>query len=175
MGYNYKIRVSLKGFEKKIKRTFIINDDVTIDHFCQAIITSMNGYLEHLYVLKYKDKYYICNEMEEDDVDEIKMNYLEISELMLKAKDKLELIYDFGDNWVFKISVSKVMPGHNEKNIELVAGIGKGIEEDCGGNWGLEDLIDGTSHYFHYDYNDFDLNQINEQLDQRYNAKKQKK
>lgn len=79
--------------------------------FAKAIITSMNGYLEYLYTLKYKDKYYI---------------------------------YDFGDNWVFKISVAKVIPGHNNKNIELIDGI----------------------------RDDFDINRINDELDKKYNMRK---
>lgn len=53
MVYNYRIKVTLKGFEKLIKRTFVINDNVKINDFCKVVITSMNGYLEHLYTLKY--------------------------------------------------------------------------------------------------------------------------
>jgi hypothetical protein len=172
MIYNYKIRVTLKGFEKQIKRTFIINDNVKINDFCNAIITSMNGYLEHLYTLKYKDKYYICNYMDKNDHNEIKMNNLRINKLMLEEKDKLELIYDFGDNWVFKISVVKVISGHNDKNVELIDGRGKGIEEDCGGSWGLIELINDKNNSWNYDYNDFDKDKINDKLDKIYNIRK---
>lgn len=172
MVYNYKIKVTLKGFEKQIKRVFIINDNVKINDFCKAIITSMNGYLEHLYTLKYKDKYYICEYMDKNDFDEIKMNSLRINKLMLEEKDKLELIYDFGDNWVFKITVSKVVTGHNNKNIELIDGIGKGIEEDCGGTWGLIDLINDKNNDWDYNYEDFDMNRINDELDKKYNMRK---
>ena len=49
MVYNYKIKVTLKGFEKQIKRVFIINDNVKINDFCKAIITSMNGYRTFIY------------------------------------------------------------------------------------------------------------------------------
>ena len=103
------------------------------------------------------------------------MNNLRISELLLEEKDKLELIYDFGDNWIFKISVAKVISGHNDKNIELIDGIGKGIEEDCGGTWGLIDLINDKNNSWNYDYDDFDINQINDELDKKYNMRKQEK
>lgn len=172
MVYNYKIKVTLKGFEKQIKRTFVINDNVKINDFCKAIITSMNGYLEHLYTLKYKDKYYICDYMDKNNYNEIKMNSLRINKLLLKEKDKLELIYDFGDNWIFKISVVKIISGHNYKNIELIDGIGKGIEEDCGGTWGLIDLINDKNNSLNYDYDNFDINQINDDLDKKYNMRK---
>lgn len=169
MVFNYKIKVTLKGFEKKIKRTFIVNDNVKIKDFCECIIISMNGYLEHLYELKYKDKYYICNYMDKNSSDEIKMNSLRISKLLLDEKDKLELIYDFGDNWIFKITIFKVMKGHNCKNIELIDGIGKGIEEDCGGVFGLGNVINDKDNQFNYDYEDFDISKINKCLDKKYN------
>lgn len=73
---NYKIKVTLKGFEKKIKRTFLVNDNIKIEDFCIAIINSMNGGLDHLYQLKYKDTYYICSYMEKNYYNEIKMNSL---------------------------------------------------------------------------------------------------
>lgn len=164
-----KVKVTLKGFEKEIKRTFIINDNMKINDFCKAIITSMNGDLEHLQTLKYKDKYYICDYMEKQSYNDIKMNNLRISKLMLGEKDKLELTYDFGDNWVFKISIAKIIDGHNNKKIELIDGIGKGIEEDCGGVWGLEDLINDKSNDWGYDYDDFDIKEINDELDKKYN------
>lgn len=169
---NYKIKVTLKGFEKRIKRTFLVNDNLKIEDFCKAIITSMSGDLDHLYSLKHEDTYYICSYMEKDRYNEVKMNSLRIGKLLLDEKDKMELVYDFGDNWVFKINVSKVYDGHNNKNIELIDGIGCGIEEDCGGIWGLEDLIDNPDNDWGYHYDDFDIKKINEMFDKYYNVRK---
>ncbi len=166
---NYKIRVTLEGVEKQIKRVFIINENVKIVDFCKAVIISMNGSLEHLYELKYKNKYYICDYMEKNGFDEIKMRSQRIGVLVLGEKDKLELTYDFGDNWVFKIDVVKVTSGHHEKNIDLIDGIGRGIEEDCGGVWGLEQLIDNKENDWDYDYNDFNLKEMSDKLDRLFN------
>ena len=109
--------------------------------------------------------------MDKNDYNEIKMNSL-INKLLLEEKDKLELIYDFGDNLIFKISVVKIISGHNDKNIELIDGIGKGIEEDCGGTWGLIDLINDKNNSWNYDYDDFDINRINDELDKKFNMRK---
>lgn len=110
--------------------------------------------------------------MERNNYNEIKMNSLRINKLLLEEKDKLELIYDFGDNWIFKISVAKVISGHNYKNIELIDGIEKGIEEDCGGTWELINLIDDKNIDWDYDYDDFDINIINDELDRNFNMRK---
>lgn len=169
---NYKIKVTLKGYEKLIKRTFIVNDNLKIDDLCTAIITSMNGNLDHLYALKYKNKYYLCDYMDKSASNEIKMNSLRLNKLVLQEKDKLELIYDFGDNWFFKITVNKVLSGHHPKNIELIDGIGKGIEDDSGGEFFLEDLINNKENEWGYDYDDFDIEKINNYLDRIYNQRK---
>lgn len=171
MVYNYKVKVTLKGFEKEIKRTFIMNDNVKINDFCKSIIVSMNGDLSHLYDLKYKDIYYVCDYMDADGNKTVKMNSLRIGKLLLNEKDKLELTYDYGDNWVFKITIAKVIPGHNSRNIELIDGIGRGIEDDCGGVWGLEDLINNKNNDWDYNYDDFNLEGINEFFNKKYSRK----
>ena len=50
---SYKIKVGLKGLNGKINRVFIVNDNITLDDLCTAIIRSMDGYLGHLYCLMY--------------------------------------------------------------------------------------------------------------------------
>lgn len=172
MVYHYKLKVELEKFEKQINRTFIVNDNLKINDFCKAIITSMNGFLEHLYELKHKDKFYLCDYMEKENANEFKMNSMRMDKLLLSEKDKLNLFYDFGDDWVFKIKVVKVLSGHHDKNIELIDGIGKGIEEDCGGVHGLYELICNKNNDWGYDYDDYDLKQMNDALDKKYNQRK---
>lgn len=172
MIYNYKIRVKLKGLEKKIKRTFLVNDNMKINDFCYGVISSMNGDLFHMFMLDYKDKCYLCDELEKDRSNEIKMGTKRLSNLLLSEKDKMQLTYDFGDNWIFNIEVVKVLPGHNEKNISLIDGIGRGIKEDCGGIWSLLNFIDSKDNSWGYDYDDFDINAINNKFDKWLNVKR---
>lgn len=49
----YRFNVSLEGF-KEIKRTILVNSDITIDEFCRKVIKSMNGELYHAYGIKFK-------------------------------------------------------------------------------------------------------------------------
>ncbi|MEG1288211.1 MAG: hypothetical protein RSD29_02560 [Bacilli bacterium] len=169
MKYNYRILVKLKGCEKLIKRTFLINDCVKIKDLCELIIVSMNGDLMHLYNLKHKGKYYIYNNLGKTDIGEIKMNNLSLNKILVEEKEKLELLYDFGDNWIFKILVSKKSIGHNKRNIILIDGAGKGIEEDCGGNYGLINLINNSENSCNYNIGDFNIDEINDYINKRYN------
>lgn len=165
----YKIKVTLKGLEKKIKRTLLINDNVKIDTFCRAIIVSMNGDLSHSYELYYDGKYYLMNGMEKHRVDEIKMGSIRICKLLFAENDKMLINYDFGDSWIFEVTVNKILEGHNDKNVVLLDGIGKGIEDDCGGIWGLKELIENKNNDWNYDYDDFNVEEINKKLEERYN------
>lgn len=47
-----------------------------------------------------------------------------------------------------------------------------GIEEDCGGTWSLEDLINNPDNEWGYDYNNFKLEEQNKWLDKYFNVRK---
>ena len=158
----YKIKVTLYKFARTIKRTMLINDNVKIKDFCESIIISMNGDLSHLYTLEYKDNIYIMDMMDIDSYKEIKMGTKRLSKLLLEEKDKLILNYDFGDDWIFQITINKVLDEHNDKDITIIDGIGKGIVEDCGGVYGLSYLINSKSSEWN---EEFDINKVNKRLE----------
>lgn len=182
---NIEMKVSLEGYEKEINRVISVNDDMSIKKFCEAVIESMNGWLEHLYILNYQGTRFMSSGFELEDFDEVAMGTKKISNLKLKEKDKLLLEYDTGDGWEFKIQVKKINEGYKEKNFVVLNGQGKGIIEDCGGLWGLEQFINGTVEgelkdwyvsLFEedelYDINDFDVTTLNDYLDTVYNKRK---
>lgn len=152
---SYVMNISLNGFTKEIKRKVIVNSDISIDKFCRAVIASMRGDLDHLYGIKFGKKWYGENILDE------KLYFLE-----LKSKDKFQVIYDFGDNWVFNVGVSKVTIGNHDKEFEVIDGKGYGIVDDVGGVYNLSSVFDGTNEYFDSkDIKDFDLNEIQNEID----------
>lgn len=89
-------------------------------------------------------------------------------------------IYDFGDDWVHKITIEKMTP---EESNEAVCLAGKGMcpPEDCGGPWGYENtkaILNDPKHAEHQDMKEylgleegkgwddsfFDLDTVNERL-----------
>lgn len=168
---SYKVKVTLQGFKKDIKRTMLINDNVKISTFCEAIITSMNGDLSHMYDLKYKNTYYLMPGNTPERMNQVKMGSTRICKLFFDEKDKMLINYDFGDNWMFEVTIREIIKGHNDKNFILVDGKGKGIEDDCGGIYGLYDLIQDEENEWGYSIDDFDIDKINETLDKYYNRK----
>ena len=150
----YVFNVSLYGFEKEIKRKIVVDNDILIEDFCMMVILAMNGDLSHLYGIKmgkqYLSEYY---------------NDLELFYLNLKEKQKFKIIYDFGDNWIFNITLSKIIDEYGDNEFEVISGKGYGIIDDVGGIWGLEDVFSGKdTSWGEYDINDFDLEKCNERV-----------
>lgn len=150
----YIFNVSLDGFNKEIKRKIIVNNDIIIDEFCRKVIISMNGDLSHEYGIK----------IGKDWVEE-QSEYFELFYLNLKEKSKIKIIYDFGDNWTFNLTLSKIIDEYDDNDFQVLSGKGYGIIDDCGGPWGLQKIFDGEDDSWgNYDINDFDLEKCNKRV-----------
>ena len=148
----YVFNVSLDEFDKEIKRKIVMDNDLTIDTFCKKVIASMNGSLGHAYIIKRNKDY-----LDEEYFEDVPLYYID-----LKEKQRLKVIYDFGDNWIFNVTVSKIIDGYGEENSEVISGKGYGIIDDCGGTWGLDDIFSGKNDSWgSYDINEFDLEECN--------------
>ena len=58
--------------------------------------------------------------------------------------DRLSVNYDFGDDWRVSLKLEKVFEDKELPRGEfpqVIEGAGFGIVEDCGGVWGLENLV----------------------------------
>ena len=150
---SYIFNVSLEGFNKEIKRKVKVNNDILIESFCRKIITSMNGDLSHCFSIKRSKEY--LNQI---------YNKVELFYLDLKEKQRFKIFYDYGDDWEFNLTLSKISDDYNEnKEFEVLSGKGYGIIDDCGGVWGLGDIFSGEdTDWGEYDINDFDLDECNE-------------
>ena len=152
---NYVINVSLYGFTKEIKRKIIVNSNISIGKFCSCVILAMNGDLSHLSSIKIGK-----NCLEEE------YNKKELFYLNLKEKQKFKIIYDFGDNWIFNLTLSKINDGYAPKDFEVISGKGYGIIDDAGGIWGLEEIFSGRdTSWGEYDINEFDLDECNKSIE----------
>lgn len=96
--------------------------------------------------------------------------------------DELSVNYDFGDDWMVSLKLEKVIqPWEDSPKTKLpcvLEGAGYGIIEDCGGAWGLMELVecfktkegDEYEHYSEwlgkkdFDITKFDLDDMNFRL-----------
>ena len=147
----YIFNISLEGFNKEIKRKISVNSNISINSFCEKVILSMNGDLSHPFTIK------IGKEFLEDYYGEFELFYLGLTE-----KEKLKIIYDFGDNWQFNVTLSKIINSYDEIDFEILSGKGYGIIDDCGGIFGLCNIFNGEDDSWgKYDINEFNLEEFN--------------
>lgn len=84
-----------------------------------------------------------------------------LSDLLTMTKQMLHMQYDMGDDWKLFIVLKKI---HKEQNVPLgelpkvLKGSGYGIIEDCGGIYGLAELMckQGENYKEFYEGTDFD-------------------
>ena len=160
--------------QKITKRTGIISEDIFYEELLKILNkNNINGYnivthvpldeiIEDLDSLTEED-------MNEEMPYEHKMENITLKDLSLKSQQRLYIRYDFGDEWIFEIKINKVFDGHDSKQIILLEGKGCGIEEDSGGPHNLYELISDKDNEWGYNYNSFNLDEINKMLDKRYN------
>ena len=151
---HYIMNISLYGFEQEIKRKILVNSNILVDDFCRKVIVSMNGDLSHSYALKIGKEF----------LSEYYYNKY-LLYLNLKEKQKFKIIYDYGDNWIFNITINKIISGFNENNFTVISGKGYGIIDDCGGIMVLYDILRGNdTSWGEYDINEFNLEKCNENV-----------
>ena len=154
----YEMNAKLVGFEKEIQRKFRVDGNMDLNTFCKCVILSFNGDLSHCYTIKRKKEYL------EEEFFAYDLNYLELEE-----KQRLTVIYDYGDSWEFQIEIKNIIPFTDDMlelpKFEVIKGKGYGIIDDCGGVWGLEEIFEGrNTEWGEYDINNFSLEETNNNL-----------
>jgi hypothetical protein len=81
----------------------------------------------------------ISEPFDEDWQDVIDSREITIGSVLNTIKQKLQYIYDFGDDWLHIITVEKI-EDTEATNADCIAGKGACPPEDCGGPWGYEAL-----------------------------------
>ena len=83
----------------------------------------------------------------EDDIDygwEVLAGWRQKISNYFSIENKVaDYVYDFGDNWVHRILLEKILPRDENTNYPLcVKGKRACPPEDCGGVWGYEELLE---------------------------------
>lgn len=176
-------RVGIEGLEEKIWREIEITDSRTVADLAYTILATFNSLAYHLYMIYYKNKVYDCWIAIKDDHSEvppINAVITKLSDLGLKAGDKMTMEYDTGSTTTFHITYLGSRP--REKNTygyypRITDGAGQGMLDDlC--DFELQQIVDDTdkdgySSYYYtpgyekttkYDYRKFNLRANNARL-----------
>jgi hypothetical protein len=163
----YQFRAELENFKPKIWRLYEVSEDVTVARLAYTTMVLFEMDASHLYcvdlIRKGAEEVHfalpICTEWDIHD------KYIHINPAKFKLKDVTDtpgsifrLSYDFGDCWEIAIKLKKVFVTPNFKKADyprVIDGEGYGIIEDCGGVWGLGDIVKAFQDKKGKMYNEF--------------------
>ena len=85
------------------------------------------------------------------DMPDKRADKTRLDKILTAEKQKYTYIYDFGDDWIHKIELEKILPDDIKYPVCL-AGKGECPPEDCGGPWGYENVKAILSDPSHEEY-----------------------
>ncbi len=152
----YQFTVELKYYKPRMWRRILVGDDTTVAELGYIVLSIFRASCSHLMSIEkpmYNSRmpqeiYEIPNPYEDallDDSLDATVELVQDAVSLEKGDDTLVVVYDFGDNWEFKLKLEKILDAKDVKQSQIpcvVAGKGFGIIDDCGGTYGLEQIAE---------------------------------
>ena len=120
----YTLKVYPQGLGRTVYRVIKISGRETLDRLCGVIIDSFNFTDEHLYEFCMDNKMYSRNNYQSDAEFGQHSTKVKIEQLGLREKQKFSLHYDFGDDWMFTITVQNIQEDLGTTEPYIVRGKG---------------------------------------------------
>lgn len=136
----YTFKIVYIGCENKIWRDIQISPNSTMAVLGYAVLSSFNTCAYHLFMMTYKGTNYELDDEEFQTKPKL-MSETKLGNLKLEIGDKIHMIYDFGEEQEFEITLlsDEEMPkGSGRAYPKVSDGAGRGIIDDMS----AEDLLD---------------------------------
>ncbi len=184
MQYNsnkiYRLKIFIEGTNPLVYRTIDIPSDATFFDLHQTIQKAFSWYDMHLH--EFRTGTMVIGDPSNDefgDMGIIDGFTIILDRVFHKPKDSIRYIYDFGDEWVHKVTLEKVLEADEKKHYpRCVRGKRCAPLEDVGGVWGFEEFKEAINDPSHEAYeqwrewfdHDFDVDafykeEINKELE----------
>lgn len=132
----FELRISLEGIKPQIWRRVRVPGSTTLAQLHEIIQVVMGWSNSHMHGFIVHDEWFVEDPREIEGAAPESRSRL--SSLGLSPKDHFRYVYDFGDDWVHRILVSKILPADEVREDDragprLVSGKRAAPPEDCGG------------------------------------------
>ena len=104
----YLMKVYPVGWGREVYRNIEICGDNTLDQLCEIILEAFDFFDEHLYEFCMDNRMYREYNYQSDPEEYGPSTNIALDKLGLCKGQKFSLHYDFGDDWMFAIRVSKI-------------------------------------------------------------------
>lgn len=136
----YTFKIIYMGCENKIWRDIQISSKSTLAVLGYAVLSSFSTCAYHLFYMEYKGTNYELNDEEFQTKPKL-MAETKLGDLKLEIGDKIHMIYDFGEEQEFEITLlsdEEMSRGSGRAYPKVSDGAGRGIIDDMS----AEDLLD---------------------------------
>lgn len=116
MKKKYTLKVYPVGAGRQVYRVMEVPGEYSLDDLCEVILSSFDFTHEHLYEFCMDNKMYSDHSYQSFPENGEPSTSVKMDKLRLKLKQKFSLHYDFGDDWMFAITVQKIE--ETEKTVE---------------------------------------------------------
>ena len=125
----YTFRVDLVGHENSCWREIAIPGSMSLADLGYMIQMAFGATGEHLFDISYRGETFICDSQDQyESFDEPYAVDVQIGLLKLRKNSHLDMTYDYGENWQFKIKVTGVHTVRRlTKDTDMAFGEGAGM------------------------------------------------
>lgn len=108
MNKKYTLKVFPAGAGRQVYRVIEMSGGHSLDDLCRIILSSFDFIDEHLYEFCMDNRMYSDYSYQSDPEGGEPSTRVKLDKLGLMIKQKFSLHYDFGDDWMFTITVQNI-------------------------------------------------------------------
>ena len=136
----YFLRIALDEIEPEIWRNVSVPSDLTMEQLHLVAQVAMGWLNGHLHEFRKGEARYGTPDEDWPDGRLVDEREVRLDAVLTRKGQKLEYLYDFGDNWAHTITLTEVAKKPCAMPVCL-EGEGRCPPEDCGGPWSYETLV----------------------------------
>ena len=165
------IRIELRDTDPVIWREVEVPTSITLKVLNDVVQITMGWLDAHLWEFTIgKQRYGLPMDDDWGTAPRIVASKVRLRDVLKPRKTTIDYLYDFGDAWEHRLSVTKVRPGEPGLGYpRYIAGKHAGPPEDCGGIPGFYNMLDAHADPTHPDHEeikeyleDYDLEAVDE-------------
>jgi hypothetical protein len=150
------VRIELRDTDPVIWREVEVPTSITLQVLHDIIQAAMGWDDSHLWEFMIdKQRYGVPMDEDWETAPRKPASKVRLSEVLRPRKTTIDYIYDFGDSWEHRLTVSRVRAGDADITYpRYVGGERNAPPEDCGGTPGFYDMLDALSDPQHPNHAD---------------------
>lgn len=150
----YQLKIALEGARPPIWRRVLVESSRSLSDLHWIIQITMGWDNSHLHHFMHNGEFYSePSPFDDDFMENEDSSQYRISQLLKQEKDWIRYEYDFGDGWLHKITLEKVLMMDDSQSLpQCIKGKRACPPEDSGGIWGYEYLLEVLADKDHEEY-----------------------